>query len=378
MSYWRNKYQQDVVLAILIVVLPFLAYSHLLFSNDNNVLTLFDNHFEHWFQSNEVFVWVILSDLLPLLLLLIMFFTTKSTWKYFLMPLIALYLTGILHTIDYFKISYKYLLSIEGVSVMILFSIVILSLDHLIFRTYRSKIIKTRLRYLLLNKLYLDQKNVNNKIIAIRKDKTKLSLMHYLNKIYYIKTILKNKLRNNSYSKIDNNKHGRRRNEAIIIITLIMITVLWFVDSQIPRGIIEVDFFGFKISSNGFNDVQTFIWIVSRKFIVMVFLSLWFITCKYWWKYAILSPLLLFTYQFWEAFQNVESIDAIGNAKVFPLVLLSVLLVIITSRLVKYQTSLLEFYESINTEVDQIIEELKHEKIIESKRIYNKFKDQLN
>ncbi|MBT8264009.1 MAG: hypothetical protein KJN75_01600, partial [Muriicola sp.] len=153
---------------------------------------------------------------------------------------------------------------------------------------------------------------------------------------------------------------------------------LWFIDSQIPRGILEIEFLGTKITNNGFNDVNIFIWFVSRKLIVVIFLSLWFITCHHWWKYAIISPLLLFTYQFWEAFQNVESLDAIGNAKVFPLVLLSVLLVIITSRLVKYQTSLLEFYESINTEVDQIIEELKHEKIIESKRIYNKFKDQLN
>jgi len=67
----------------------------------------------------------------------------------------------------------------------------------------------------------------------------------------------------------------------------------------------------------------------------------------------------------------------LGNTKVFPLVFLTVLFIITASRLVKYQTDLLEFYESINNEIDHILEELKHEKIVESKIIYNKLKEQI-
>ncbi len=79
---------------------------------------------------------------------------------------------------------------------------------------------------------------------------------------------------------------------------------------------------GFTIEKNGFIDLRAFTWFILHKFIVILFSPIWFITSEHWWKYAILSPLIFFSYQFWEAFQDVSQLDAIGNIKVFPLVLL--------------------------------------------------------
>ena len=141
--------------------------------------------------------------------------------------------------------------------------------------------------FLLLNKIKLDQEEVYNKLRSIRSEKTKISIIHYLKKIYYLKTILRNALKNISNNNLSTNKNSKGKIDLVIVFIVIILTTLWFVDSQIPTGILELEYFGVKITSNGFKDVNIFIWFVSRKLIVIIFLSLWFITCQHWWKFAI-------------------------------------------------------------------------------------------
>jgi hypothetical protein len=90
----------------------------------------------------------------------------------------------------------------------------------------------------------------------------------------------------------------------------------------------------------------------------MVFLAVWFITSLNWWRYSILSPLIIYSYQFWEAFQDVQIIEAYGNLRIMPLVILNVAIVLLISKLVKYRADLLEVYENVNVEMEEILQHL--------------------
>ena len=86
---------------------------------------------------------------------------------------------------------------------------------------------------------------------------------------------------------------------------------------------------------------------------------LWFITYHSWWRYAILSPLILYLFQFWEAIQDgYSNVDAFGNYKVFPLVLLSIILLLALSRIVRRHSRSLDIYEQITHEINSLINKL--------------------
>ncbi|GGD38419.1 hypothetical protein GCM10011361_01960 [Muriicola marianensis] len=69
--------------------------------------------------------------------------------------------------------------------------------------------------------------------------------------------------------------------------------------------------------------------------------------------------MIIYSYQFWEAFQDVTELDSVGNLRVFPLVILNVALVITLSRFVKYRSQFMAVYEEISREVDEMLNEMK-------------------
>lgn len=52
-------------------------------------------------------------------------------------------------------------------------------------------------------------------------------------------------------------------------------------------------FMGFTIN-HGFNGNDSFLWLVLKKLIPVLIFTIWFVTSKFWWRYFILSPLLLY------------------------------------------------------------------------------------
>jgi hypothetical protein len=83
-------------------------------------------------------------------------------------------------------------------------------------------------------------------------------------------------------------------------------------------------------------------------------LILWFLTCQQWWKYAILSPIILYSYQFWEATQDVLFLDEAGNINAFPAIFCVVLFLLLTSKAIKYRVQILIMYEQLTEEIDNL------------------------
>ncbi|MCE2612077.1 hypothetical protein LVD13_03770 [Flavobacteriaceae bacterium D16] len=145
---------------------------------------------------------------------------------------------------------------------------------------------------------------------------------------------------------------------------IVLISVgLWSLHFFIPKGAATYQLGFFTISAHGFNDVQIFIWFISRKLMVIVPMVIWFVTYHSWWRYAVLSPLIFYLYQFWEAYQDgYIIIESYGNYKVFPLVFLSIILMLGLSRIVRKHSHSLDTYEHISTEIDHLIKKLGEER----------------
>jgi hypothetical protein len=95
---------------------------------------------------------------------------------------------------------------------------------------------------------------------------------------------------------------------------------------------------------------------MSVKFGVLIPLAIWFYTSKNWWRYALLSPIILYTYQLWEANQDIQHLDALGNLKAFPAIFSVVVVLVTLSNVFKYRYGLLDMHDQLEKELDQFIE----------------------
>ncbi|MCX2719533.1 hypothetical protein [Lentiprolixibacter aurantiacus] len=149
----------------------------------------------------------------------------------------------------------------------------------------------------------------------------------------------------------------------IYALVIMVSTIPWYLHYTIPEGAANYKIGILNISSHGFYDAQVFTWFISLKLMVIVPMFIWFITYHTWWRYAILSPLILYLFQFWEAFQEgYLIIEAYGNYRVFPLVLLSVFLLFTLSRIVRRHSRSLDTYDRISREIDHLIDKLGEER----------------
>ena len=370
-----RKYNNDVFIAILILILPFFIYTHLLFSRFSSELIIFNFSLNHWLDNNEVFIWFFLNDLVPFCLLLMMFFTSMKRWKFFLLPLLTFYFLTILRTFNIFPTLEKTYLSFGSLIFTLILVTCILIYDFYIAKKFRQVASYANLRSLVRQNYKLDIRLILSKLSTLRAERYDLSLSHYFKKLFYLHLVLDQNIRNHHNSIPIVRSTDTRRLEKALIILIISMTFLWFLPLLFPKGLMKLNFTSFTIDSYGFVDIRTFLWFLTRKFIVVLFLSIWFITSEHWWKYAIFSPLIIFSYQFWEAFQDVNQLDAFGNIKVFPLVLLNVLLVSGISKWVKYRTDLLLIYDVICKEVEDLMEELKGEHLDEIAVKYKEIKE---
>ncbi len=370
LTYSHGRY-----LAILILILPFLLYAHLLFSEVKSEIVFLNYSLSHWMSNNATFIWILLNDIIPFNLILIMFFTLTKRWKYFLIPPLVSYLFSILYTLDVFTSFQETIFSLKAFLYGIILTLCILVFDRFVAKRYRRTATYANLHFLIRKDLKLNLKLIRGKLNSLHAEKFNLSLSHYFKKLFYLHFLLENNLEN--ISNTVGIKKEKRKNgiDTVLPILIAIITVLWYLPYIIPNDIKEFNLGGFILGSNGFDDVRTFIWFLSRKFIVIVFLSIWFITSVSWWRFAIFSPLILFSYQFWEAFQDVNELDALSNVKVFPLVILNIFIVVVISKWIKYKTNLLLVYELVSKEVEVLMGELQEEQLSELIQKYGKIKE---
>ncbi|WP_019669621.1 hypothetical protein [Eudoraea adriatica] len=360
-SNWQKKYKSDALIAIVIAVLPFLGYFHLLFSDELNTISLFGWEYTHVLPSNTLFVWYLLKNVISFALLLIWFVTLSMRWKYFLVPLFILYINDIMEILfePYGKYYfYPFYFEHNPITIKILImSFIIGSIylfDFYYFKHYRRRLLEISIKSLL-NASVRDSYNIySQKLQSLIEKKDGISRTNYLKKIYNAKLILEDRLQlQNKTSGVELNSNKGKLN-LLVIVLLVFTTLLWFSHYLIPEYEQVLDLGIVQVNNNGFDSVRIYLWFLLQKLIILIPMTLWFLTCHQWWKYAILSPIILYSYQFWEATQDVSFLDEAGNISAFPAIFCVVLLLLVISKAIKYRVQILIMYEQLTDEIENL------------------------
>lgn len=362
---WRVKFRSDMVLAILIFLIPFFSYIHLIYSDTSLFIDLFGLKYLHVFPSNRTFVWYLLRNLIPIMLLIIWFFSSSKAWKYLIiiivmiyansllkyvfMPLMKPILNKIFYVFDYTSITY---------GLILFFVSILVFLDFYYFKNYRAQVLNISFKSILIEHTNNNTYNYKNVLNKVRENKNKYTKTSYLNRIVNVKLVIDKWMKNSML--LDECRQVNKEinfKDYLVSVLLLTTSLLWYSHHLIPEHLEEFTLGFISIDSNGFDNIRTYIWFLTRKLIVIIPMLTWYIICTSWWRFAILSPLVIYSYQLWEATQDVQYLDAAGNIKSFPIIVLVVIILMMVSKIIKYRVDLLVLYETLVKEIDVIIED---------------------
>lgn len=377
-SFWKKRLLVDVLIAFLIILLPVTLYTHIFIDAGLSGEFIIGNLvIKHGFQNNQALVWFNLSMLLPLLLFIIWFFTSHFVWKYFILSPIGLFLFELLYEGGIIKNSSQNLLPI-----LLSITIFLVSLILLDRRLYGFGVYKIGQDVDTGAPVVKNYKNIYANLLAYKSKLERVqyqtSAQGYLKKLYGALEVLDAEM-DFSIKKVKKRKRIRVVFEIISCFILLFIPALFYMEMLIPEGVQFYNLGWIKIGDFGFSDVNMFVWYLNLKLCVLIPLMVWFISCANWWRYSLLVPIILYTYQIWELFQNPSSIkvDQFELIKALPAILFVVGILYIFSHLIKYRYKIYELYLDLTQEINDLVNQLgsTNNMVIEKKVILDQLKD---
>ena len=370
---WSQKYKWELLIAMSIALIPFLIYTHLLFDKtDNGLIEFFGLTYVHGYPNATTFIWFVLSTLIPFVLLVVWFLVNSYWWRYFVIIPGATYLYRFFNECLYYPDFIEASRELYSLLFTLLFTIVLLVFDKYLFSHFRiKKINHTKVSTTNVKALYyqiIDQLSIIQEKDYNHKDGLPERLLLLQNRLneYYTNSIAQNSKKYFRYM------HKR---EIVIILALICIPLIYFSYKLVSAEQMNIEFFGISIGSHGFLNFRAYAWFLLHKICIIIPMIIWFHTSKNWWRYAILSPVILYIYQVWEANQDVRYLDSYGNLKAFPAIFLVILLIVILSNIFKYRYGLLDMYEEIEDELERMIDKTAKEGIEEINILQNLTKE---
>lgn len=147
---------------------------------------------------------------------------------------------------------------------------------------------------------------------------------------------------------------------VIISIILILTPFLFYLYKFAPADETTWHTVFGTIESGGFNSVQNYIHALFTKSILVIISSLWFLSCRDWWKWAILVPFTMFLFQFSGVINHqVEYIDRYDFWDALPFILPIVFFLIFIS----YRLSKKVFYRNLDEEANEVIKNMFSDKM---------------
>lgn len=97
---------------------------------------------------------------------------------------------------------------------------------------------------------------------------------------------------------------------SIVAIIIALTPYIFYTYKYFPPGN-TVDLFFFTYESKYQLSITTVMWLFMAKFIPLLLLVLWFLTCKHWWYHVLLIPIAMFTFQIVSLIYEDRFIDEI-------------------------------------------------------------------
>ena len=112
--------------------------------------------------------------------------------------------------------------------------------------------------------------------------------------------------------------------------------------------------FLFTYEANWYQEVYVSVWTMMGKFVPLMLLVIWFITCKHWWYHVILIPIGMFAFQLFSVINDDVGItDEVEIWWLFPIMLVIVPLVYLIKAKLSYKLigkDLKTFEEELGTQ----------------------------
>lgn len=364
MKSWKRQAIIDVSIAVMVLLLPLLSFLHLLIPSNGDSIQLLGFGFAHGFADNQVFIWFLFMYISSYLFTLSIFLFSKGLWRFLLLPPLCYF---VCYPIWVYHEESTYfsdpIFGLPGFLLMFFTVVVNLFLDDVV----RKKLLKINIGLTFeagCRELFEAwNSRYNREIRKTLQHKSDFSPREYLQRVYYYSSLADRMYGINPVSRVTSVRgSGVFLNLALGGLLLALLAVL-FAHHWIPENETSSIVLGLEVGSFGFRDSSTFFFYASNKMVLCVLGLIWFATCRYWWRWAILSPVLFYLYQFWELFQSINDIDSTGNLKVLPLALSMAIVVAVLWKLIRSISTTRDYRQLLKLELDKNLEQYSRQEI---------------
>ncbi|TYA58947.1 hypothetical protein [Formosa maritima] len=149
-----------------------------------------------------------------------------------------------------------------------------------------------------------------------------------------------------------------------LVATLLAITpYLFYLYESVPSTQVW-DTFLFTFNAGILEDSNYVMWMLTGKAIPLMFLIIWFFTCRHWWYHVILVPMVMYLFQIVSIFYSTSNIDEFQLMYMVPIMAI----VVPTIYLIRAK-----MFDKINT-ASKSMEELEEEFKMKPGNIWEKIK----
>ncbi len=116
---------------------------------------------------------------------------------------------------------------------------------------------------------------------------------------------------------------------SVIAIFIATSPFLFYLYDYVPSSKIWKTFL-FTYHSGYFENAKTAMWMLTSKIIPLLFLMVWFLTCRQWWYHSLLVPIVMYIYQIAVAIQqdtNLDEFDLIYMVPIMAIIVPSIYLI---------------------------------------------------
>lgn len=352
---WKVQFKIELLIAILILATPFLIYAHLAFSKTLIGIDIFWWEWKHGFKNNQLFAWNFLSDFSPLCLLIIAYSTINYRYRNFITPFIILFFFFTISDIFYLSPIY-YFTKFEGLYLAALILMALRFLDKYIVNGLRRNLLTFNSKDLIREFLVLKNSKIIRNVEKTARKSNEVSSIQYLCRLHFYTELMQNAI--DKSIKNANTGFSRTNRYPYIQIILICALTLNFTYLIIPKDLKSIEFIGIVIHDLGFGTISDLVWYIFKKLSLLIVFFIWFVTSNNWWRLAILSPILIYSYQLVEIFYDINELESYGNSNIFPAVIFILLFILLISRTVKLRTKMMDYLELFRSEMTKEISRL--------------------
>ncbi len=361
-----RKYYLDILLSLTIVLIPFIGYFHTFFDLNTDLVNGLGISVEKNGMNDTFLIWLSLNRGMALLISVIWYLNCKQRWRSFILIPSGLLLYSIIKNLLITWGEYQdYKHYILGISLISVFSMLLA--DRYLFGNSNYSMITFNYGIKNFYKQSRQQLDI---------DRTRYAMtpFAYLKRLVYQQKIIEEQLKDSC------DLNEKRINYTIALLLLVGLSFLLIIGELTIPFLSQIDNKQQFINSFGFDASEGFLLYITTKLFVIGICITWYFTTKVWWRYALFSPIVIFSYQLFMGLQTeLVQLDVQEYRDVLPSILLLILVLIGFSQVVKYQYKLKAIHNGILAEIQEFLSNIEVDNILHKRYLsgFDQLKDKI-